>query len=63
MPEQLHEALGKGEGLTNRARAARRNPPCDIRFRSDRDDLREEELCRQAEAWAARLGRTGGESG
>jgi hypothetical protein len=60
-PEQLDEALGRGEALTALARAARSNPHRAITFRTDWDDLREEdELHRQAEAWAARHGRRDG---
>jgi hypothetical protein len=42
-PEQLDEALGKGEALTALARSARSNPHRGIVFRTDWDDLREEE--------------------
>jgi hypothetical protein len=61
--EQLDAALGKGEALTALARAAHSNPHREIVFRTDWDDLREEdELRRQAEEWADRQGQAGGEA-
>lgn len=42
-PEQLDAALGKGEELTALARAARSNPHRQIAFRTDWDDLCEED--------------------
>ena len=42
-PEQLDAALGQGKALTALARSARSNPHRQIVFRTDWDDLREED--------------------
>jgi hypothetical protein len=42
-PEQLDAALGQGKALTALARSARSNPHREIAFRTDWDDLREED--------------------
>jgi hypothetical protein len=50
-----------GAALTALARAARSNPHRSIVFRTDWDDLGEEdELRRQADEWAARQGQPAG---